>query len=308
MQNQHVALDQWGSEQGKTHKQGEQILIGHGQISGQPFLSNGQTHRSDTLTHDSLVTELMHEVEAKRNELENMTISVVQWKQSFKDKLQQEKKELQRDAQRAEAVHMFDKTLLQEKMSQRILRVYQHLCTAVAFQKLREHRKQSLWLQRVKELKNTNQNLKEELEIASSNSLNISTDFSQNEFVQRLISSISCLISIAEGKDNEQEGGWILADVLSVGNALVAEKLRNLLKVISKLREDEVALQQQVESLSRGHPAVAYLQVPVKPVDCSSSSDVPCAGASVRAREGATFQEADHHLPQSAAGHRAGAA
>jgi hypothetical protein len=41
--------------------------------------------------HDHLVSELMHEVESKRSELENMTMSVVQWKQNFKDKLQQEK-------------------------------------------------------------------------------------------------------------------------------------------------------------------------------------------------------------------------
>jgi hypothetical protein len=62
----------------------------------QPQVSNSFQHlqqqqQQPDPKHDHLVSELMHEVESKRSELENMTMSVVQWKQNFKDKLQQEK-------------------------------------------------------------------------------------------------------------------------------------------------------------------------------------------------------------------------
>eukprot|EP00286_Rhodomonas_abbreviata_P012586 CAMPEP_0181320426 /NCGR_PEP_ID=MMETSP1101-20121128/18119_1 /TAXON_ID=46948 /ORGANISM="Rhodomonas abbreviata, Strain Caron Lab Isolate" /LENGTH=902 /DNA_ID=CAMNT_0023428133 /DNA_START=268 /DNA_END=2974 /DNA_ORIENTATION=+ len=210
--------------------------------------------------HDALVSELMHEVETKRSELENMTMSVVQWKQSFKDKLQTEKLELQREVERADSARALDRNLLTERMSLRMLTLHGRLVTAVAFQKLREHRKQVLWLQRVKELKNQCETLREEASIAAANSLSASHQFSQTEFAQRIVTSLSHLQAIAQGHDVDVEGGWILSDIISVGNAVVGEKLRQLLTVIQHLKGSETTLQRKTADLSGGNSAVAQLQ------------------------------------------------
>jgi len=210
--------------------------------------------------HDALVSELMHEVETKRTELENMTMSVVQWKQTFKDKLQTEKLELQREIERAEATRIHDRSILQERMSMRMLHLYGRLVTAVTFQKLKEHRKQVLWLQRVKELKNQCESLREEASIAAANSMSASHSFSQTEFGQRITTSLTHLQAIAQGHDVDVEGGWILSDIVSVGNAVVGEKLRQLLTVIQQLKASEASLQRKTADLMQGNSVVAQLQ------------------------------------------------
>lgn len=184
----------------------------------------------------------------------------MQWKQNFKDKLQQEKLELQRDAERANASRIQDRSIMQERMSLRILTLYGRQRLAVAFQKLREHRKQVLWLQRVKELKTQCESLREEAAIAASNAMSASHEFTQQEFVQRIMNSLSHLLAIAQGHDLEMEGGWMLSDIVAVGNAVVAEKIRQLLTVIQQLKTSESALQRRTADLMQGSPMVAQLQ------------------------------------------------
>lgn len=123
----------------------------------------GQRRGND---QEAQITDLMHQVESKRSELENMTLSVVQWKQTFKDKLQHEKLEIQRDAERAISSRAQGRDLLLERTSLRMLNLYGKIGLAVAFQNLRQHRKQVLWLQRVKELKTQCEALREEATIA----------------------------------------------------------------------------------------------------------------------------------------------
>ena len=202
--------------------------------------------------HDKLVSELMHEVETKRGELESMTMSVVQWKQTFKDKLQQEKLELQ-------ASGINERSLIKERMSLRMFQLHGRLLLAVAFQKLREHRKQVLWLQRVKELKGQCEVLREEASIAAINCMSASQEFSQQEFAQRILSSLSQLVAIAQGHDLDGEG-WILSDIVAVGNAVLGEKLRQLLNVIQQVRANESSLQRRTADLMQGNGAVAQLQ------------------------------------------------
>eukprot|EP00283_Hemiselmis_rufescens_P023006 CAMPEP_0173442600 /NCGR_PEP_ID=MMETSP1357-20121228/27546_1 /TAXON_ID=77926 /ORGANISM="Hemiselmis rufescens, Strain PCC563" /LENGTH=112 /DNA_ID=CAMNT_0014408379 /DNA_START=1 /DNA_END=335 /DNA_ORIENTATION=+ len=112
-------------------------------------------------------------------------MSVVQWKQNFKDKLKQEKNELQRDKERTEATIMHRLELFKERVAGRMMGLYERLQLAVAFQKLRENRKQVLWLQRVKGLKAQCEGLREENSIAQANSASASHDFSQGQFAQR---------------------------------------------------------------------------------------------------------------------------
>jgi len=202
--------------------------------------------------HDKLVSELMHEVETKRSELENMTMSVVQWKQSFKDKLHQEKLELQ-------ASRLNERSIMQDRMSQRMLHLHGRLLAAVTFQKLREHRKQVLWLQRVKELKSQCESLREEASISAANSMVASQEFVQQEFPQRILNSLSQLLAIAQGHDLEGEG-WILSDIVSVGNAVVGEKFRQLLNVIQQVKSNEASLQRRTADLMQGNGVVGQLQ------------------------------------------------
>lgn len=210
------------------------------------------SYQSGAGDHDKLVSELMHEVETKRSELENMTMSVVQWKQSFKDKLHQEKLELQ-------ASRLNERSIMQDRMSQRMLHLHGRLLAAVTFQKLREHRKQVLWLQRVKELKNQCETLREEASISSANSMAASQEFAQQEFPQRILNSLSQLLAIAQGHHLEGEG-WILSDIVSVGNAVVGEKLRQLLNVIQQIKSNEASLQRRTADLMQGNGVVAQLQ------------------------------------------------
>jgi hypothetical protein len=138
-----------------------------GQLTAKPgniYSSEGGQRRG--ADQEAQITDLMNQVESKRSELESMTMSVVQWKQTFKDKLLQEKLEIQRDAERAVSSRMQDRELLFDHMSLRMLKLYGRLGLAVAFQKLREHRKQVLWLQRVKELKTQCEALREESNIS----------------------------------------------------------------------------------------------------------------------------------------------
>mmetsp|Transcript_61083 Transcript_61083/g.144131 ORF Transcript_61083/g.144131 Transcript_61083/m.144131 type:complete len:846 (-) Transcript_61083:226-2763(-) len=250
-----------------VHQAQGSLLSGGGQMQANPY-SSPQASRpmnSPYATphgdpHDALVSELMHEVETKRTELENMTMSVVQWKQTFKDKLQTEKLELQREIERAEATRIHDRSILQERMSMRMLHLYGRLVTAVTFQKLKEHRKQVLWLQRVKELKNQCESLREEASIAAANSMSASHSFSQTEFGQRITTSLTHLQAIAQGHDVDVEGGWILSDIVSVGNAVVGEKLRQLLTVIQQLKASEASLQRKTADLMQGNSVVAQLQ------------------------------------------------
>lgn len=210
------------------------------------------SYQSGQGENDKLVSELMHEVETKRSELENMTMSVVQWKQSFKDKLHQEKLELQ-------ASRVNERSVMQDRMSLRMLQLNGRLLAAVAFQKLREHRKQVLWLQRVKELKGQCETLREEANIAAANSMSASHEFSQQEFAQRVLNSLSQLLAIAQGHDIEGEG-WILSDIVSVGNAVVGEKFRQLLNVIQQVKSNESSLQRRAADLMQGNVVVAQLQ------------------------------------------------
>ena len=202
--------------------------------------------------HEKLVSELMHEVETKRSELENMTMSVVQWKQTFKHKLDQEKLELQQS-------RINERSVMLERMSLRMLQLHGRLLAAVTFQKLREHRKQVLWLQRVKELKGQCEALREEANIAAANSMSASKDFSQQEFAQRVLNSLSHLLSIAQGQDLEGEG-WIMSDIVSVGNAVVGEKFRQLLNVVQQVKSNESSLQRRAADLMQGNSVVAQLQ------------------------------------------------
>mmetsp|Transcript_24146 Transcript_24146/g.57565 ORF Transcript_24146/g.57565 Transcript_24146/m.57565 type:complete len:881 (+) Transcript_24146:43-2685(+) len=216
----------------------------------------GQRRGND---QEAQITDLMHQVESKRSELENMTLSVVQWKQTFKDKLQHEKLEIQRDAERAISSRAQGRDLLLERTSLRMLNLYGKIGLAVAFQNLRQHRKQVLWLQRVKELKTQCEALREEATIAGANSVAASQDFAKTEFPMRVLSSLSHLLAIAQGHETD-DGGWILSDVVSVGNAVVGERLRHLLGVIQDLKNSEAALQSRTADLVQGNPVVAQLQ------------------------------------------------
>ena len=202
--------------------------------------------------HENAVSELMHEVETKRSELDAYTMSVVQWKQNFKDKLHQEKLELQQS-------RINERSVMLERMSLRMLQLHGRLLAAVTFQKLREHRKQVLWLQRVKELKGQCEALREETNIAAANSMSASKEFSQQEFAQRVLNSLSHLLSIAQGQDLEGEG-WIMSDIVSVGNAVIGEKFRQLLNVIQQVKSNESSLQRRAADLMQGNSVVAQLQ------------------------------------------------
>jgi hypothetical protein len=227
-----------------------------------PAMRYQQVGQGDT--HDKLVSELMHEVETKRSELENMTMSVVQWKQSFKDRLQQEKLELQ-------ASGINERSLIKERMSLRMMQLHGRLLVAVAFQKLREHRKQVLWLQRVKELKTQCESLREEASIAAANSMSASSEFSKQDFAQRILSSLSQLLAIAQGHDGDGEG-WILSDIVGVGNAVVGEKLRQLLNIIQQVKSNEASLQRRTADLMQGNAIVAQLQERVEALERDLSS------------------------------------
>ena len=198
------------------------------------------------------VSELMQEVETKRVELDNMTMSVVRWKQDFKDKLHQEKLELHQS-------NINERSVMLERMSLRMLQLHGRLLAAVTFQKLREHRKQVLWLQRVKDLKRECEALREEANIAAANSMSASKDFSQQEFAQRVENSLSHLLMIAQGQDLEG-GAWIMSDIVSVGNAVVGEKFRQLLNVIQQVKSNESSLQRRAVDLIQGNSVVAQLQ------------------------------------------------
>lgn len=249
MQQPGVGVRSMAVQQGAAYSPPQQPLQASPQnvqrLAGVRHSYQGPPPQGD---HDKLVSELMHEVETKRSELENMTMSVVQWKQSFKDKLHQEKMELQAS-----------RMTMQERMSLRMLQLHGRLLAAVAFQKLREHRKQVLWLQRVKELKGQCEALREEANIAAANSMSASQDFSQQEFAQRVLNSLSHLLSIAQGQDLEGEG-WIMSDIVSVGNAVVGEKFRQLLNVIQQVKSNESSLQRRTADLMQGNSVVAQLQ------------------------------------------------
>jgi transcription initiation factor TFIID subunit TAF12 len=76
-----------------TYSSGQQPVPPPTQQTPSKSLSTsvGRSETPGGADHDQLVTELMNQVESKRSELESMTMSVVQWKQNFKDKLKQEK-------------------------------------------------------------------------------------------------------------------------------------------------------------------------------------------------------------------------
>ena len=76
-----------------TYSSGQQPVPAPTQQTPSKSLSTsvGRSETPGGADHDQLVTELMNQVESKRSELESMTMSVVQWKQNFKDKLKQEK-------------------------------------------------------------------------------------------------------------------------------------------------------------------------------------------------------------------------
>ena len=57
---------------------------------------------------------------------------------------------------------------------------------------------QVLWLQRVKELKVQCEGLREEVNIAASNSVSGSVEFSQGQFASRILASLSNLITYTQ--------------------------------------------------------------------------------------------------------------
>jgi len=248
-----VGMRPMGVPQGNAYSpQQQQQMASPQQQNTQRAAGVRHSYQSGQGDHDKLVSELMFEVETKRSELENMTMSVVHWKQSFKDKLHQEKLELQES-------RLNERSEMQDRMSLRMLHLNRRLRTAVAFQKLREHRKQVLWLQRVKELKGQCETLRQEADIAAANSMSASLEFSQQEFAQRVLNSLSQLLAIAQGHDLEGES-WILSDIVSVGNAVVGEKFRQLLNVIQQVKSNESSLQRRAADLMQGNGVVARLQ------------------------------------------------
>jgi hypothetical protein len=136
------------------------------QSMGQQGMYGSQGGQRRGAGNDPQVKDLMQQVEDKRMELENMTLSVVQWKQTFKDKIQHEKADYQRDVDREKVSRAQGFDVIVERMSLRMLTLCGRLCLADAFQKLRFHRKQVLWLQRVKELKTQCETFREEATIA----------------------------------------------------------------------------------------------------------------------------------------------
>ncbi len=102
--------------------------------------------------------------------------------------------------------------------------------------------------------------LREEASIAASNSASASHEFSQGEFAQRLLGSLSNLIAFVQSPDLDFEGAWLLSDIVGVGNAVVGEKLRQLLTVIQQLKVSESNLHRRTADLVQGNTAVAQLQ------------------------------------------------
>lgn len=122
---------------------------------------------------------------------------------------------------------------------------------------------QVLWLQRVKELKVQCEQLREEATIAANNSVSASLEFSQGAFAQRILQSLSHLIAFAQGSDVDIEGGWVVNEILGVGNAVVGDKLRHLMGALQRLKASETSLHRRSNDLSQGNQAVAGLQARV---------------------------------------------
>jgi hypothetical protein len=106
--------------------------------------------------------------------------------------------------------------------------------------------------------------------LQATNAVAASQDFAKTEFPARVVSSLSRLLAIAEGRD--ADGSWILSDIVSVGNAVVGEKLRALLSVIQGLKNNEAVLQRRTADLVQGNPVVAQLQERIQSLELDGAA------------------------------------
>jgi tRNA A-37 threonylcarbamoyl transferase component Bud32 len=106
--------------------------------------------------------------------------------------------------------------------------------------------------------------------LQATNAVAASQDFAKTEFPARVVSSLSRLLAIAEGLD--ADGSWILSDIVSVGNAVVGEKLRALLSVIQGFKSNEAVLQRRTADLVQGNPVVAQLQERIQSLELDGAA------------------------------------
>ena len=63
------------------------------------------------------------------------------------------------------------------------------------------------------------------------------------------------------------EGSWLMTDILGVGNAVVGEKLKQLLIAVQRLKASESNLHRRTSDLAQGNAAVAGLQARVSDLE-----------------------------------------
>ena len=117
-----------------------------------------------------------------------------------------------------------------------------------------------MWLQRVKDLKAQCEVLKEECTIATNNAHSASAEFSQGEFAQRMLVALSNIMAYVQGPVIEVEGQWLMADIAGVGNAVVGDKIKQLMGVVQQLKAAERHHYRRAGDLAQGNGAIVGLQ------------------------------------------------
>lgn len=71
----------------------------------------------------------------------------------------------------------------------------------------------------------------------------------------------------AQGSEAELESSWMMSDILGVGNAVVGDKLKQLMMAIQRIKASESSLHRRTADLARGNSAVAGLQARISDLE-----------------------------------------